>query len=110
MSQMAKIVTPLYLLLAILLEVAGTTAMKFSHGFTQWLPSILIFVFYFFSFAFLALSLQRLEMGLAYAIWSGLGTLLLAIIGTAVFAEPMSFTKIIFLGFIVVGVVGLRLA
>jgi small multidrug resistance pump len=107
---MNKLVTALYLLLAILLEVAGTTAMKFSLGFTHWLPSVLIFVFYFFSFIFLALSLKRLELGLAYAIWSGLGTLLLAIIGTFVFAEPMSLVKVLFLSFIIIGVVGLRLA
>lgn len=104
-----RLITASYLLLAIVLEVAGTTAMKFSHGFTQWLPSLLIFVFYFFSFLFLALSLKRLELGFAYAIWSGLGTLLLAIIGTIIFYEPMSLLKVLFLSFIIIGVVGLRL-
>lgn len=107
---MNKWSTSFLLLLAILLEVAGTTAMKVSEGFRYLHPSILIFVFYFFSFVFLALSLRRLEVSLAYAIWSGLGTLLLAVIGAVFFAEPISLLKGISLALITIGVVGLRLA
>ncbi|HLF66449.1 MAG TPA: multidrug efflux SMR transporter, partial [Gammaproteobacteria bacterium] len=84
-----KCLTAFYLLLAILLEVAGTTAMKVSDGFTYFWPSILIFVFYFLSFVFLSLTLKRFEVTFAYAIWSGLGTLLLAVIGTLFYAEPI---------------------
>lgn len=106
---MTKYATSFFLLLAICLEVAGTVSMKISNGFTYLKPSIFIFVFYFFSFVFLALTLRRLEVSLAYAIWSGLGTLLLAVIGALFFAEPVSLLKAISLGFIVIGVVGLRL-
>lgn len=103
-------IASVYLLLAILLEVAGTTSMKLSDGFTRLTPSICIFVFYVFSFIFLTLSLKRLEVSLAYAIWSGLGTLLVAIIGVFFFNEPMTMIKASSLMLIILGVIGLRLA
>jgi small multidrug resistance pump len=103
-------IASIYLLLAILLEVAGTTSMKLSDGFTRLTPSICIFVFYVFSFIFLTLSLKRLEVSLAYAIWSGLGTLLVAIIGVFFFNEPMTMIKASSLMLIILGVIGLRLA
>lgn len=99
----------LYLLLAILFEVAGTTSMKLSYGFTKMGPSISIFIFYILSFTFLTLSLKRLEVSLAYAIWSGLGTLLIAIIGVCFFHESMTVVKVASLFLIIFGVMGLRL-
>lgn len=99
----------LYLLLAILFEVAGTTSMKLSYGFTHLAPSVLIVVFYVIAFTFLTLSLKRLEVSLAYAIWSGLGTLLIAAIGIVFFHESVTLIKMVSLIFIVVGVVGLQL-
>ncbi len=101
--------TGFYLLLAILLEVAGTTSMKLSDGFNHMGPSIFIFVFYAFSFIFLALSLKRLEVSMAYAIWSGLGTLLIAFIGVMYFHEPMTMVKGISLILVIMGIVGLKL-
>lgn len=98
-----------YLILAILLEVAGTTSMKLAHGFTKPVPSILLFVFYLLSFICLTFSLKRLEISVAYAIWAGLGTSLIAIIGVFYFHEPMTLIKLGALGLIVVGVMGLRL-
>jgi small multidrug resistance pump len=98
-----------YLVLAILLEVAGTTSMKLANGFTKPVPSILLFVFYLLSFICLTLSLKRLEISVAYAIWAGLGTSLIAIIGVFYFHEPMTLIKLGALGLIVVGVMGLRL-
>jgi small multidrug resistance pump len=101
--------TGLYLLLAILLEVAGTTAMKFSDGFQHLTPSVLIFVFYLFSFLFLTLTLRRLEVSLVYALWSGVGTLLITAIGVIFFHEPATLIKLSSLACIVVGIIGLRL-
>jgi small multidrug resistance pump len=95
-------------MLAILAEVAGTTAMKMSAGFIYVLPSIFIFVFYTLSFIFFAISLKRLELGLAYATWSGLGTLLISIIGIFIFSEPVTMLKIISLICIIIGVIGLK--
>lgn len=101
--------TGLYLILAIILEVAGTTSMKLSVGFTKLGPSIAIFVFYALSFTFLTLTLKRLEISVAYAVWSGLGTSLIMLIGAFFFHEPMTIVKITSLFLIIVGVVGLRL-
>ncbi len=98
----------LYLLLAILLEVAGTTSMKLSEGFTKLGPSILIFAFYTLSFTFLTLSLKRLEVSLAYAIWSGLGTLLIVFVGVFFFHESMTLIKAFSLLLIILGVIGLK--
>jgi small multidrug resistance pump len=68
----------LYLFAAILLEVSGTTCMKLAEGFSRPIPSLLIFVFYGLSIAALVLTLKHLELGVAYAIWAGLGTALIA--------------------------------
>jgi len=104
----ATFITGFYLLLAILLEVAGTTSMKLSDGFSRLTPSVLIFIFYSLSFIFLSLSLKRLELGFAYAVWSGLGTLLVALIGILFFYEPFTFIKSISLILIIIGVVGMH--
>lgn len=103
------VLTSLYLLLAILLEVAGTTSMKLSYGFTHWVPSVLIFVFYTFSFIFLTLTLKRLEVSFVYAVWSGLGTLLIAVIGMVFFHESVTAIKIGSLALVIVGIMGLKL-
>lgn len=95
---------------AILFEVAGTTAMKLSEGFTRPLPSVLLFVFYLISFAALTLALKRIDLSIAYAIWAGLGTALIAVIGMFYFREPMSLIKLASIGLIVLGVIGLNLA
>lgn len=105
---MTNISAWLFLTLAICTEVAGTTSMKLSHGFTYPYPSIFIFIFYGFSFAFLALSLKRLEVGFAYAVWSALGTLMIFIIGICFFHESMTLVKSLSLLFIIIGVMGLK--
>ncbi|HMA85637.1 MAG TPA: multidrug efflux SMR transporter [Desulfosalsimonadaceae bacterium] len=98
-----------FLIIAIILEVAGTTSMKLSEGFSRWLPSILIFVFYGLSFAGLTLALKRIDVSIAYAIWAGLGTALITVIGLVYFKEPATLIKLISIGLIVVGVIGLNL-
>ena len=98
-----------YLALAILLEVAGTTCMKLSDGFTKMVPSILLFVFYTLSFGMLTLALKRIDVSIAYAVWSGVGTALIATVGVLWFREPMTALKLISLGLIIIGVVGLNL-
>ena len=99
-----------YLWIAIVLEVAGTTCMKFSEGFTRLLPSVLIFVFYAGAFTALTLALKRLDVGLVYAIWAGVGTVLIAIIGVLFFREPVTLLRVSSIGLIVLGVVGLSMA
>lgn len=99
----------LYLLAAIVLEVAGTTSMKLSAGFSKLIPAVLIFVFYGLSFGVLTLALKRIEIGVAYAIWSGLGTALIALIGIVFFREALTPWKIASLLLIIMGVVELQL-
>ncbi|HFJ9405404.1 DMT family transporter [Bacillus cereus group sp. TH260-2LC] len=95
----------IYLCLAILFEVAGTTAMKLSDGLTKLVPSILIFVFYVVSFAFLSFALKGMEMSVAYAVWSGMGIVTITTIGFIYFGESINIIKILAILFILVGVV-----
>ena len=100
----------LYLAGAIALETAGTTSMKLSDGFTKLVPSILIFLFYADSFVALTFALKGIDVSLAYAIWSGIGTIIIATIGILYFQEPATALKIVSIGLIVIGVVGLKLS
>jgi small multidrug resistance pump len=100
----------LLLYVAIIFEVMGTTAMKLSCGFKHKRPTIYTFVFYLSAVACLSISLKELEMGMAYAIWSGLGTLLVAVIGILHFDEQLSPLKIASLMLVITGVVGLNLS
>ena len=99
-----------YLVMAIFFEVSGTTFMKLSEGFTKTLPSILMVVFYAISLGLLTLALKKIDVSIAYAIWAGLGTMLIATIGILWFKEPVSALKIISLGLVIIGVVGLHLS
>jgi len=99
----------IYLLMAIFFEVAGTTNMKLSKGFAKTLPSILIFVFYGLSFIMLTLALKKIDLSIAYAVWAGLGTVFIVVIGMLWFKEPATFVKIASIGLIILGVVGLNL-
>lgn len=94
---------------AIAFEVAGTTSMKLSEGFTKLVPSIAIFVCYAVSFSLLTLTLRTMGVGITYAIWSGVGTVATAAIGALVFGESMGALKIACIMLITVGVVGLTL-
>ena len=97
-----------YLIIAITMEVAGTTSMKLSQGFSKLLPSISIFIFYGFSFTFLTLALKVLPLGMTYAIWSAVGTALITLIGITWFAESFNVIKVISLLLIIIGVAGLH--
>ena len=100
----------LLLVSAIALEVAGTTSMKLSQGFTRLVPSVLLFVCYVASFVALTLALKKIEVSVAYAVWAGVGTALVAVIGVVYFREELTALKLISLLFIIVGVVGLNLS
>jgi small multidrug resistance pump len=95
---------------AILLEVAGTTSMRLSEGFTRLTPSVLIFVFYAGSFALNTLVIRVLGLSVVYGVWSGVGTVLTALIGIYYFKEPVTAIKMVSIGLIVIGVMGLHAA
>jgi small multidrug resistance pump len=99
-----------YLMLAIVAEVAGTTSIKLSEGFTRMVPSVAIFVFYGLSLGMLNLALKQIDLSFAYAVWSGIGMALIATVGIVWFSEPTSALKMASLGLIAVGIVGLRLS
>lgn len=98
------------LLLAIAFEVCGTTCMKLSEGFSKLFPSVLIFLFYAISFFFFTLALKGIDVSIAYAIWAGLGTALITVVGIFWFKEPATALKMISLFVVVAGVIGLHLS
>ena len=98
----------IYLIIAILLEVSGTTCMKISDGFTKLAPTLFIFIFYGLSFTFLSLALKVLPIALTYAIWSGIGPATITVIGVIWFGEGLNAIKIISLLLIIIGVAGLH--
>ena len=100
----------IFLSVAILFEVAGITSMKLSRGFAEMWPSVGVFVFYICSAIAVILALRRLELSVAYAIWSGVGTALTATIGFVYFREPLTLIKLASLALVVAGVIGLSLA
>ena len=100
----------LYLFAAISFEVAGTTMMKLSQGFAKLIPSVLLWVFYFISFSLLTLALKKIPVSVAYAIWSGIGTVIIASIGIIFFKESINSLKIVSIAVIIIGVVGLNMS
>ena len=100
----------LYLLVAIPFGVLGTISMKLSHGLKKWKPSVCLFVFYLISFIALTLAIQGIDVSIVYAIWSGIGTILVGIIGVLIFEESVSLKKALSLFLIVIGVIGMHLA
>ena len=99
----------MYLGIAIILEVAGTTSMKLSDGFSRLLPSVFLFVFYAISFVALTVALKKIDVSIAYAVWSGVGTALVAVLGVLIFNETVTAFKILSILLIITGVVGLHL-
>jgi small multidrug resistance pump len=99
-----------YLLVAIPFGVSGTVSMKLSQGLQKWKPSLCVILCYLISFMGLTLAIQGMDMSIVYAIWSGIGTLLVAVIGMLAFNESILARKIFSLGLIIIGVVGIHLA
>ena len=84
--------------------------MKLSMGFTRRVPTILMFVFYGLGFVPLNLALRRIDISVAYAIWSGVGTAVITTIGILWFKEPVNALKLISIALIIIGLVGLNLS
>jgi len=98
------------LFMAIATEVIATTFLKLSDGFSKPLPAVLVFIFYGLSFTLLSQALKVLPIGMTYAIWAGLGTAVVSMIGVIWFAETLTPVKLISLALIIIGVVGLQLS
>jgi len=109
MSDKVPLIYWFVLAAAITLEIAGTTSMKLSQGFTRVLPSVLLYVFYTLSFALMTVAVKRIDVSVSYAIWSGVGTAAIALIGVFAFRETLTAVQIGSIVLIIVGVLGLRL-
>lgn len=95
----------LYLLIAIVSEVIATSALNASNGFRKLGPSLLVVVGYGLSFYFLALTLRNIPMGITYAVWSGVGLVLITLAGWIVFDQKIDFPAAIGMALILAGVV-----
>jgi small multidrug resistance pump len=98
-----------FLAIAIVAEVIATSALKASQGFTQLLPSILVVVGYGVAFYFLSLTLRTIPVGIAYAIWSGAGIVLVALIGFALYGQKLDVWAMVGMGLIIAGVMVINL-
>lgn len=99
----------LYLAIAIISEVIATSALKASAEFTKLIPSAIVMVGYCVSFYFLTLVLRSIPVGITYAIWSGLGIVLISLVGVFVYREIPDTPAIIGMGLIIAGVVVINL-
>ncbi|MFK4750830.1 DMT family transporter [Oceanobacter antarcticus] len=95
----------LFLSVAILGEVAATSALKASDGFSKLTPSVIVIVGYVVAFYFLSLALKSIPIGVAYAVWAGLGVVLVAMAAWVIYDQKLDLASIIGMGFIVVGVI-----
>jgi small multidrug resistance pump len=99
----------LILFIAIVAEVIGTSALKASAGFTRLWPSIVVVAGYATAFYCLSLTLKTIPVGMAYAIWSGAGIVLVSLIAWLVFKQSLDLPAIVGMGLIVAGVLVIQL-
>ncbi len=97
--------TNIYLLIAIVAEVIATSALKASNGFTNALPTAIVVVGYGAAFYFLSLTLRTMPVGIAYAIWSGLGIVLISIVGWVLYKQALDMPALIGMALIIAGVI-----
>ena len=99
----------IYLIFAVIAETIGTTALQASQQFTRPLPSVVVVVSYGAAFYLLSLALMQMPVGVVYAIWSGLGILMIAIIGFVVFGQRLDLPAILGMGMIMGGILVIHL-
>jgi small multidrug resistance pump len=99
----------LILFFAIVFEVAGTLTLKFTEGMTRLWPTVLMFAFYLVSLFGLSTAVSKIPVGTAYAVWSGVGTLMVAVLGVFWLKEQVTVLRSVSMLLIVIGVAGLSL-
>jgi len=97
------------LILAGLFEVGWAVGLKYTHGFTRLVPTVLTVACIIVSMGLLGIALRALPIGTAYAIWTGIGTVGTAVLGIFLFGEPATVLRLVCIGLIVSGIVGLKL-
>lgn len=98
----------IYLFIAGLFEIVWAIGLKYTQGFTRPLPTAVTVAGMIVSFYFLSLATKILPIGTAYAVWTGIGAVGAIILGVILFKEPIDLGRVIFMLFIVVGIIGLR--
>lgn len=99
----------IHLITAGIFEVIWAIGLKYSHGFTVLVPSIITAIFMIASYYYLALALKSLPLGTAYAIWTGIGTVGTVILGIFLFKEPATATRLVCITMILLGIIGLKI-
>jgi quaternary ammonium compound-resistance protein SugE len=100
----------IYLLLAGCIEIVFAISLKYNQGFTQLIPSIITGISGIASFALLTLAIKSLPIGTAYAVWTGMGAVGVAIVGIILFKESADWTRILSITLVIAGIVGLKLS
>jgi quaternary ammonium compound-resistance protein SugE len=100
----------IYLIIAGVLEIFWAISLKYTDGFSRLWPSVATITGMIASFYFLAQALKTVPVGTGYAIWTGIGAAGTAILGIFLFAEPASISRLLCIGLIVAGIIGLKLA
>lgn len=98
-----------FLLIAVIAETIGTTALQASHQFTRLWPSLIVVIGYGLAFYFMAITLRYMPVGIVYAMWSGLGIVLIALIGYLVFGQHLDLPAVLGLGMIISGILIIHL-
>ena len=98
----------IYLIIAIITEVIATSALKESEGFTKAIPSLIVIIGYSMTFYFMSLTLREMSVGITYAIWSGMGILLITLIGYFRYNQMLDAPAVLGMSFIALGIIILR--
>ncbi len=98
-----------YLFIAAAFEISWAIGLKYTYGFSKFWPSVLTVIAMIISFQFLAMAIKTIPVGTAYAIWTGTGAVGVSILGIMLFGESRELARILSIGLIVVGVIGLKL-
>jgi len=101
--------TALIFFFAVLSEVTATTALKFSEGFTRLIPSVVVMVGYGLSFYLLSITLKVMPIGIAYALWSGIGITLTVIAGKIIWNESLDWARVTGIVLIILGILVINL-
>lgn len=99
-----------YLLAAGCVEIIFALSLKYNEGFTKLIPSIITAMSGIGSFGLLTLAIKTLPLGTAYAVWTGMGAVGVAIMGIILFKEPMDWTRLLSLTLVILGIIGLKLS
>jgi quaternary ammonium compound-resistance protein SugE len=97
-----------FLVIAGIFEIVWAIGLKYTEGFTKLIPSAITVAGMAISFYFLSMAVKTLPIGTAYAIWTGIGAAGAVILGIVLFGEPKSFLRLMFVAFILIGIIGLK--